>query len=152
MPTPEPTEAPQQPPAKPRARFGPAPKELPANAHELVGAMAADGWSKAGIARQLGVSMKTFDKRLEDDPELQRAFDVGRDLEHQALFNVLYRQAVERGNATAAMFLLKSRHGYREGDQSEIANRVSITFNLPGADKLEAVIGSAKKPKVIDHE
>jgi len=28
---------------------------------------------------------------------------------------------------------LKARHGYREGDQSDNANRVAITFNLPAA-------------------
>jgi hypothetical protein len=42
------------------------------------------------------------------------------------------------------MFLLKSRHGYREGDQSETANRVSITFALPSAMKAEEF-------KVIEH-
>lgn len=42
-------------------------------------------------------------------------------------------QAVEEGNAAAAMFLLKARYGYREGDQSDNANEVAITFNRPGA-------------------
>ena len=32
-----------------------------------------------------------------------------------------------------AMFLLKSRHGYREGDPGEQGNRLNIVFNLPGA-------------------
>ena len=31
------------------------------------------------------------------------------------------------------MFLLKARHGYKEGDQSEAANKVSINFTLPAA-------------------
>ncbi|MCY1310270.1 hypothetical protein D9M69_600390 [compost metagenome] len=44
---------------------------------------------------------------------------------------------VKGGNVTAAIFLLKARHGYREGDQSEIANKVSINFQLPGALRLE---------------
>lgn len=30
------------------------------------------------------------------------------------------------------MFLLKARHGYREGDQAAEANRVSINFQMPG--------------------
>ena len=63
--------------------------------------------------------------------ELQEAFEVGRERERHALHNMLYRQAMEKGNATAAMFLLKSRHGYREGDQAESANKVSINFQLP---------------------
>ncbi|UZO97645.1 Hypothetical protein RMHFA_05589 [Roseomonas mucosa] len=76
---------------------------------------------------------------------------MGRDAEHNTLFNALFKAATEKGNATAAMFLLKARHGYREGDQSDIANRVSITFALPGAEKLEAVVKQDKK-KIIDHE
>lgn len=59
--------------------------------------------------------------------------DEGREREHHALFNSLYINATEKGNVTAAIFLLKARHGYREGDQSDIANKVSINFVLPGA-------------------
>lgn len=46
-------------------------------------------------------------------------------------------RAAQKGIVIAAMFLLKARHGYREGDQGETANRVSITFALPGAMKPE---------------
>jgi hypothetical protein len=38
-----------------------------------------------------------------------------------------------KGDGPSAMFLLKARHGYREGDQSEQSNKIQITFNLPGA-------------------
>jgi hypothetical protein len=38
------------------------------------------------------------------------------------------------------MFLLKSRHGYREGEQEQQGNRVQITFNLPGAKKPEEFV------------
>lgn len=126
-------------------------KNPPEDALERISDMAANGWSKAGIARKLGVSVTTFDRWLEEDEDLQRAFDMGRDAEHNTLFNSLFKAATEKGNATAAMFLLKARHGYREGDQSDIANRVSITFALPGAEKLEAVVKQDKK-KIIDHE
>ena len=125
-------------------------KDPPEGVHEFVADLATNGWSKGGIARKLGVHVQTLDRWMDDDPELKRVFDMGRDLEHNKLFDALFRQATEKGNATAAMFLLKARHGYREGDQSEIANKVSITFNLPGADKLEAVV--AKPKKVIENE
>ena len=68
----------------------------------------------------------------------------GRESERLALHNVLFR-AAKRGNIVAAMFLLKARHGYREGDQSDTANKVSITFSLPGAMKPEDF-------SVIEHE
>jgi hypothetical protein len=63
---------------------------------------------------------------------------VGRKLERHTLHNALYRLATEQGDKIAAMFLLKARHGYREGDQGDQANRVSINFTLPGAMKPEA--------------
>jgi hypothetical protein len=44
-----------------------------------------------------------------------------------------------------SMFLLKARHGYREGDQTDTANKVSITFALPGAMSMEEF-------KVIENE
>ena len=47
-----------------------------------------------------------------------------------------------------AIFLLKTRHGYREGDQTEQGNRVSVTFNLPGAQPLDAF----RRGAVIEHE
>lgn len=89
-----------------------------------------------GVAAGLGTSADTLRRWFGEDPELQEAFERGRERERYALHNVLYRQAIEKGNATAAMFLLKARHGYREGDQPAEGNRVNITFSLPAATPL----------------
>lgn len=130
-------------------------KPPPPNIADHVRDLAADGFSIVGIAQRLGTSKDTFSRWLDERPELREAFDQGRETERHALHNLLYRQAVEKGNATAAMFLLKARHGYREGDQSEQGNRVQITFALPGAlsmqdfQKLERV--AAKGAKAIEH-
>lgn len=70
-------------------------------------------------------------------------------MEHKVLFNALFKQA-QNGNTTAAIFLLKTRHGYREGDQSELANRVSINFQLPGAMPLAQF--QKVQARVIDHD
>lgn len=70
-------------------------------------------------------------------------------MEHKVLFNALFQQA-QKGNTTAAIFLLKTRHGYREGDQSELANRVSINFQLPGAMPLAQF--QQMRGKVIEHD
>ncbi len=70
----------------------------------------------------------------------------GREAERLTLHNVLYEQATKNGNIVAAMFLLKARHGYREGDQSTEANRVSINFTMPGA------LSPGEFLKVIEHE
>ena len=96
-------------------------------------ALASTGFSKQGIARHYCVNLSTFNRWLEEDDVLAEAFANGREHERQSLHNVLYRLAVDEKDKVSAMFLLKARHGYREGDQQEQANRVNITFNLPGA-------------------
>ena len=122
---------------------------------EQIVELAANGASKQGIARHFGVSIRTLNRWLEESDEFTEAFAIGRDRERSVLHNVLYRAATDNGNIVAAMFLLKSRHSYREGDQSDVANRVSINFNLPGAmtaeqyKTIEAV--AVSKPKVNEH-
>ncbi|MDO8908998.1 MAG: hypothetical protein Q7W55_10945 [Pseudohongiella sp.] len=108
-------------------------KRPPANAVDVVRDLAGEGHALIGIARVLGTSADTLRRWFDEDEELKAALDEGREKERYSLHNVLYKAATEQSNTTAAMFLLKSRHGYREGDSSETANRVSINFTLPGA-------------------
>ena len=117
-------------------------KNPPSNAAAEIETLAATGFSKVGIAAHFGVHTQTLDRWLEDE-RLKFAMETGRDQERQALHNSLYKAAIEGGDKVAAMFLLKARHGYREGDQSDQANRVSVVFNIPGAL-------TAEQYKVID--
>ena len=90
-----------------------------------------------GVAAGLGVGKDQLAAWMDRDPALNEAFDQGRETERRTLHNKLYLLAMEKDNAPAAMFLLKARHGYREGDQSEHANRVNVTIALPGALTLQ---------------
>lgn len=111
-------------------------KKPPRNAAKKILEMSREGVSKKGIARGLGCSPKLLNAWLDSYPELQNALDEGREIEHTELRSSLMEQA-RGGNVTAAIFMLKTRHGYREGDQGDLANRVSVTFNLPGPMKAE---------------
>lgn len=115
-------------------------KQPPANAEKTIRELSASGHAIIGIAHQLHTSVATFNRWLDENPVLKEAFDQGREKERFSLHNMLYRQAMNEGNATAAMFLLKARHSYREGDQSEQGNRVSINFTLPGAMPMQDFI------------
>lgn len=132
-------------------KTGRPPKAPPADAARLIHDLAADGWTVLGVANRMGVAKETFRRWLDDDPTLQDAFDTGRETERYALHNMLYRQAMEHGNATAAMFLLKARHGYREGDQSQSGGRVNVTIALPGAMTLQQFtsIGAKAVPVAV---
>jgi lambda repressor-like predicted transcriptional regulator len=101
---------------RPYKKRGRAPKVPPANAARRIAALAASGHSVIGIARGLGTSPDTLRRWLDEDPALAEALAHGREAERLTLHNALYR-AARKGNIIAAMFLLKARHGYREGDQ-----------------------------------
>ena len=124
----------------------PVKKPMPTRDEALqqIRALASTGFSKRGIAAHFGVSESTWQGWIDNDPELDDAFKEGREQERFALHNALYKKAMN-GDGPAAMFLLKSRHGYREGDQADQANRVAIQFVLPAAMKPEDY-----KPTVID--
>ena len=129
---------------RPHKKTGRKPKAPPANAAARIQSLAALGHSVVGIARGLNTSKDTVARWIEEDPALAEALARGREAERFALHCSLYRAAM-KGNIVAAMFLLKARHGYKEGDQSEAANKVQINFTLPAAM-------NADQFKVIEHE
>lgn len=131
---------------RPLKKAGRKPTKPPADASVRLHELAADGFSIVGVAKRMGVSKDTLQRWLDDHPDLQEAFDQGRETERYCLHNMLYRQAVEQGNATAAMFLLKARHGYREGDQSNGAGRVNVNIALPGALTLKQFASASGSP------
>lgn len=112
-------------------------KLAPADAVERIRALVANGHSLLGVAVGLGTSVSTFNRWMAKDVALKEAFDAGREKERHTLHNMLYEAAINGGNTTAAMFLLKARHGYREGAETDAGNRVSINFTLPGAMSMQ---------------
>jgi hypothetical protein len=126
-------------------KVGAKPKPIPADAAARIELLAGTGYSVVGIAAALNVGKDLLAQWLDDHPELAEAFARGRETERLALHSMLFKQAMEKGNSVAAMFLLKSRHGYREGAEAEQGNKVSITFQLPGAMPLADFINSTSK-------
>jgi transposase-like protein len=118
------------------ARTGRPPKRPPADAAERIRELSADGHSTVAIAQQLGVGRKTLDKWRAEFPALDEAYREGVDRERYELHSGLVAKA-KAGNIVAAIFLLKARHGYREGDQDDQAGRVSVNIALPGAMTLQ---------------
>ncbi len=108
-------------------------KQPPADAAQRIQQLAAEGCNKVNLAAQLGTSAKTLNEWLAADESLQLAFAIGRETERNELHRLILRDARdgEKPNINA-MFLLKSRHGYREGDLGDdVSARVNVTINLP---------------------
>ncbi len=106
-------------------------KTPPANALEIITDASQNGCTEMQIAKALGVSTVTFNVWKERHPELRDALIAGRRVEHDQLVGRLFDLGM-KGNVTACIFLLKSRHGYVEGVPL-VQNSVSVNFTLPGA-------------------
>lgn len=102
-------------------------KHPPKNSAETIRKLATDGHSTIGIAKQLGVGREAFMRWLDEHEDLQEAFDVGRETERHYLHSLIVQAAVlNKGANSNAMFLLKARHGYREGDQQNVQVAVEM--------------------------
>lgn len=112
-------------------------RQPPKNAAEIIRKAAAEGANRVGICMALGCGRNVLQRWLDEHEELRDAIDEGRESERKVLHSVL-RKAADEGNIVAAMYLLKARHeGYLEGHATTQPNRVSINFQLPGAQPFD---------------
>jgi hypothetical protein len=125
--------------------------------YQRVERMAASGWRLKDIATALNLSVRGLDGIRKRDPELEAAIERGRGKEHQKLVAKLFDVATKgtgKEAVTAAIFLLKARHGYREGHAIDgDAGSVNVQINLPGAMTPDQYRDLVKvQPRVIDTE
>lgn len=85
------------------------------------------------IARALGITVKTLKRILDDEPELTNAVDAAKEAEEAELRDCLMRSA-RGGSDIAALFLLKTRHGYRDRDdgKAKVDNSGCGVLLVPG--------------------
>lgn len=133
-------------------KAGRKPLVPPPDAAARIEKLSATGHSVVGIAKALRVGRDTFGRWMDEHPTLREAMERGREMERRELHNVLYRAATEQGNIIAAMFLLKARHGYREGDQGDFANKVQIIFGLPGAVPMNEYVVEGNSDKASPNQ
>ncbi len=126
-------------------------KTLPAHGLDVIRALAANGVQEHQIAVALGVDFRTWVRIRGEDPEAKAVWLEARALEQDKLVGSLFRQAMgtpaeydERGNVvraeqlpvpTAAMFLLKARHSYRDFGPTDGSGdgRPTVVINLPAS-------------------
>lgn len=121
-----------------RSDAGGRERHVGAKGTQLVERMAAGGHSDAAIAKALKMNRETFRFCRRRQPELEEALQRGRSAEEHTLVAKLHEAALA-GNVVAAIFLLKSRHGYRDqGNASD--ERPNIIINLPDANSTDAYL------------
>jgi hypothetical protein len=135
----------------------------PANAAAIIEQAAANGCTRSVIAHALGVGRGKLREWLaspEHGPALQQAMASGKEVEHDRLVGFLMKAAHDgkslKGSIVAILFLLKTRHGYQEG-QTLVQNSVSINYQLPAPlsvdDYLKSVApGAGLKQQVPANE
>lgn len=66
------------------------------------------------IAKGLRMDYVTLRRLRDEDAELKQMVDEAMEAERADLHGILYAAAINERNIIACMFLLKTRHGYRE--------------------------------------
>ena len=94
---------------------------------KIVEELTARGCSLTTIARALRMNIDTLRLVRQRQPEVDEAYQRGLAVEHDALTRNL-RILADDGNVVANLFLLKTRHGYREGEPLE----VNVNVNTGG--------------------
>ena len=108
-------------------------KKLPANGLAIIRDLASTGARETQIAAGLGMAFETWHRIREEDPKAKAAWTEARAIERDSLVGVLYGKAM-KGDTVSAIFLLKSRHGYRDqGDPVAEKGGTAVVINLPSA-------------------
>lgn len=94
---------------------------------KMVEDLTARGVTLVNIARALGMDAATLRLVRHRQPEVEEAYQRGKAREEEALVGNL-RRAANDGNVVAAIFLLKARHAYKEGQPME----VNVSVNTGG--------------------
>lgn len=103
-------------------------KHPPQGAAEVIKEMASHGYSLTGVAAHFKVVRSTVKRWFEENESLEEAFEQGKEVERQALHALIVRDAVGGKPANAnAMFLLKTKHSYREFDSP--ATKIDVAVN-----------------------
>lgn len=124
-----------------------APYVAPPQAVEAIRRWASAGKSIAWIAQALKINHETLTEIRKRQPEVDAAIIAGKAIHEDELAGVLHDAAVTSGNIIAAMFLLKARYGWREGDVRDGAGaNVNVVITMPGAMTPDQYI--ANLPKV----
>ena len=119
----------------------------------IVEELSARGCSTVTIAKALRMSRDAFLACRRRQPEVEEAMERGRAVEHDALVSNL-RTLADGGNVVANLFLLKTRHGYREGEPPEVNLTVHTggVLVVPARQTVEEYLEAKRAAGEIDPE
>ncbi|TKD25127.1 hypothetical protein FBT96_03830 [Rhodobacter capsulatus] len=118
---------------------------------KIIEELSARGCHLTTIARALRMSKDALQVCRARQPEVEEAYQRGLASEHDALVSNL-RTAANEGNVVANLFLLKARHGYREGVPLEINTTVNMggVLVVPADMTVEEYLARKQAEGMID--
>ena len=118
---------------------------------KIIEELSARGCHLTTIARALRMSKDALQACRQRQPEVEEAYQRGLATEHDALVSNR-RTAANEGNVVANLFLLKARHGYREGVPLEINTTVNMggVLVVPAEMTVEEYLGRKQAEGMID--
>ena len=117
---------------------------------KIVEAMAAKGCLLETIAKALRMSHDTLEACRRRQPEVALALDRGRGVLHDELVSILVQQA-RAGQFVPAMFLLKTRFGYKEGVHVDMNVDLSGVLVVPAEMTVEQYLAmKAAEGNMVD--
>lgn len=124
-----------------------APKWITPAGLELIEQWAANGATLKGIAAKLRMDRGTLVECRKRQPEIDERLAIGGGVHETELVDILTEKA-RGGETVAALFLLKARHGWREGDARDggAGGQVNVQIILP--DSLSPEQYNARLPTV----
>ena len=133
--------------------------KLPENGLERIREMAGKGLGNDAISYALGLKRDGLQvlKRRDTTGAIEQAMFEGREIEHESLRGALFKKATEgtgKDSVIAAIFLLKTRHGYVEPREPfPTGPAINIEIRVPGAlrpeDYMRLVTAVPSDPKQL---
>lgn len=98
----------------------------------LIERLAGEGQDGRTIAKRLGIAYAVLTKLRKAAPDVADAFESGHAVLADEITHTLLAHA-RKGNVVAAIFLAKTRLGWRETGPADNSTKVAVQINLPGA-------------------
>ena len=109
--------------------------------------LASRGLTKEQVARALGISSRTLQRKQKTNTQIEEAYQRGKVQGISNVANALYEKAME-GNTTAQIFFLKC-NGWKEASELEVKSSISGANGGPIEIKNTAALSNEQLLDII---